>query len=502
MKIIPYCLLASIALLITCSQSSKNQAITQNNQPVKSINTEKLQKAIAQLANDSAMVAGTLAFSLQSAQSGKKILNFNSQKTVNVASCFKALTTAVALAKLGNRYTFKTTLEHSGRIENGNLKGDLYIRGGGDPTLGSMLMPGLDLGKTLDIWVQKIKNAGIRQIEGGVIADEELFNPNLIPYEWTWGDIGNYYGAPAGAINVLDNTYKLYFRPGKLGAGAVILKTEPNLPDLKFVNEVKTAEAGSGDQAVIVGTPYDPVRIVSGKIPMGGVFAIRGSLPDPAGFLAQQLTQRLKFAGIAIVKAPTTSRQLKLNQTWQTETRQLIYQHLSPSLKEIVDFTNFYSVNLYAEAILKILGWHENQRASTLSGTQAVQKYWANKGIDNQGFYMQDGSGMALANGITTQQLTEIFYSLSREPYFQSFYTSLPVAGLHGTMKSVGAGTKLQNNLRAKSGGMTRVLAYVGYFRTQSGELMCFAIAANQYLGKYAALKKKIDEILLTMVMI
>jgi D-alanyl-D-alanine carboxypeptidase/D-alanyl-D-alanine-endopeptidase (penicillin-binding protein 4) len=274
------------------------------------------------------------------------------------------------------------------------------------------------------------------------------------------------------------------------------------LPELNFINEVKTAKAGTGDQAVIVGTPYESMRIVSGKIPMGGIFAIKGSLPDPAGFVARQLTQKLKFAGIAVAQAANTSRLLKLNQAWRSEPRQLIYQHESPRLKDIIDFTNFYSVNLYAEAILKTVGLHENQRASTLSGTQAIQKYWRDKGLDTQGFYMQDGSGMALANGITARQLTQMLYELTKEKYFKSFYASLPVAGLHGTMKSVGMGTKMQNNLRAKSGGMTRVLAYTGYFRTESGELMSFTIAANQYTCKYAQIKKKLEDILLEMVLI
>jgi serine-type D-Ala-D-Ala carboxypeptidase/endopeptidase (penicillin-binding protein 4) len=502
MKLIQYCLFLGIAFLITCSQNAKNQAVTEKSKPNKALNIEKLQKALENLANDSVLSPGTLTFSLQSTQSGNHLLDFNSQKTVNVASCFKAITTAVALDKLGKDFTFKTQLEYSGKLQNGILKGNLYIKGGGDPTLGSALMPGLSWGKTLDTWIQKIKSLGVRQIEGAVIADEELFNPNLIPYEWIWGDIGNYYGAPAGAINVLDNTYKLYFRPTKLGEGAIILKTEPNLPELRFINEVKTAEAGSGDQAVIVGTPYDDMRIVSGKIPMGGTFAIKGSLPDPAGFVARQLTQKLKFASIAVAQPANTSRLLKLSNAWQVEARQMIYQHESPRLQDIVDFTNFYSVNLYAEAILKTIGLHENQRASTLSGTQIIQKYWRDRGIDTQGFYMQDGSGMALANGITARQLTEMLYKLSKEKIFPRFYASLPVAGLHGTMKSVGAGTKMQNNLRAKSGGMTRVLAYTGYFRTESGELMSFTLVANQYTCKYAQIKKKLEDILLEMVLI
>jgi D-alanyl-D-alanine carboxypeptidase/D-alanyl-D-alanine-endopeptidase (penicillin-binding protein 4) len=498
-KYTSFCLIFIFLNFLTCSQNTKEKPKQSVDSQSFNYNTAKLEKLLSQLSQDSILQTGSLGFSLISTRSGQEIMHTNGQKTFNVASCFKAITTATAWEVLGKDFRFQTDLKYDGVLQNGILKGNLYIQGYGDPTLGSQLMPNLGLESTLKLWLKKIQAVGIKQIEGMIIADESLFAGNTIPAEWNWGDVGNYYGAPAGAINVLDNTYKLFFRPGKVGTITQIIKTEPHLPDIQWINEVKTAEANSGDQASIQGAPYTNLRLAIGTIPAGGIFSIKGALPDPAFYLAKRLTQVLRFAGVSVSEEASTSRLLLLKGKSLPNSRKLIHRHLSPGLKEIIDFTNYYSVNLYAEALLKAIGLKIKQKASTIAGAKAIQEFWQKKGLDMRGFYLTDGSGMALANGICPRQLSRILGLLTKEKYFNFFYSSMPVAGISGTMKEVGAGSKAQNNLRAKTGGMTRVIAYTGYFKTKSGELMAFTLVANQYTCKYKEIKKRMEAILIQM---
>lgn len=498
-------LLPLVALfnLLTCSQNLKEEKEKKRSSPTASLAnpSSELAQAVEALAQDPVLKNGFLAFSLKQAERGQEVYAYQADKTLNVASCMKAITTATALAELGADFQFKTRLEYDGKLEKGTLQGNLYIRGGGDPSLGSDRILKQNLNQVLTRWVQKIKQAGIQKITGKLLADESAFFGDITPQGWVWGDMGNYFGAPASAINVLDNSYELYFQPGrKIGDPTRIIRTQPEIPEIQFVNEVKTAAVGSGDQASISGAPYDPVRYVSGTIPLGGVFKIKGSLPDPALWLAQHFRQLLINQGISVQGEASTVQKQALAGSSISNQRTPIYQHLSPPLSTLIRFTNLYSINLYAEAILKAIGQKGEREASTLAGAKAVQAYWQDQGLDVAGFYMQDGSGLSRANGITADQLSEIFYLCRQKPFFQEFYNSLPIAGISGTMYSVAAGTRAQNNLRAKTGYMTRVLAYVGYFKNTKGELMCFSLIANEYNCSYTEIKKKLGDLMVKMV--
>jgi len=484
-----------LILLLTC-QNSENQA-----EQLEPLDIPKMQSLIDSLNQDPELKHGKWALCIKSAETGQTLLEHQSQLTLNVASSLKTVTTMAALELLGSDFRFKTYLEYDGKIENGVLKGNLYIRGGGDPTLGSKLIANLKLDNTLAQWVGKVKGLGIRKIEGAIIADEEIFDENTIPYGWIWGDVGNYYGSPAGAINIFDNVYKLYFQPGdSVGATTKVLKTEPFIPHLKFVNDVKTANYGTGDQSIIYGAPYTNTRYTNGTIPMGGTFSVKGSIPDPGLLLASNFRETLKKSGIEISGPFKTTRLMRAENEKINKKRTLIHTHFSPSLTSISKWINLYSVNLYAEAIIKTLGLRETSMRNTMGGSKVIKEFWQKQGIDMTGFHMYDGSGLSLYNGITASQITDMLYLFRKKKSFQSFYASLPVAGVSGTMSGLCRGTPAQGNIHAKTGGMTRVISFVGYFTSRSGEVLTFALIANQYSCSYKEMQKKFEKIMIEMV--
>ncbi|QHT69116.1 D-alanyl-D-alanine carboxypeptidase/D-alanyl-D-alanine-endopeptidase [Rhodocytophaga rosea] len=491
----------AFVLICACAQTPEND--TPSKPPV-AVSLSDLQTAVQDLANDPAIKHGQVAFSLKSSKTGKVIYEFNGDKSVIIASNLKLVTTATALAVLGAGYTFKTELQYDGVLgTDGVLKGNIYILGGGDPVLGSDKVKGsLATGPLMEVWADKIKEAGITQVNGAVIGDGDMYNDNVTPGGWVWSDIGNYYGAPVYGLNINDNLYTLYFKPGaKIGDPARILRIVPPMQQLEIINEVTTGKAGSGDNAYIYGAPYTYLRQIQGTIPAGvNEFDIRGSLPDPVTFCAGLLQQKLTQKGIKVSQMAISTRLLRMRKTKINTDRKPIFAHLSPPLSAIVEETNLKSMNLYAEAMAKLLGVNIFKDGTTFSGTEAIVKFWKEKGIHTDGFFMRDGSGLSRTNVIRATTLTDILNWCAKDSIFAPLYNSLPVAGVSGTMKNIGKGTAAAGNIRAKTGTLERVMNYSGYYYNKSGELMSFAIITNDYVSESSAqIRKKIERIMVVM---
>jgi D-alanyl-D-alanine carboxypeptidase/D-alanyl-D-alanine-endopeptidase (penicillin-binding protein 4) len=488
-------------LIYACAQTSETEVLVA--EPKAAVTLKDLENAVTELSSDPLIKHGQVALSIKSTSTGQPILEFNTDKSMVIASNMKVVTTATGMAILGEDFTFKTELQHDGSLEtNGILRGNIYITGGGDPTLGSNRVEGsLALNELMDLWANKLWDYGIRQVSGAVIADGEIYNANAIPSGWTWADAGNYYGAPAFGLNFHDNLYYLHFKPGaKVGAATTILQTVPALKEIQFVNEVTTGPAGSGDNAYIYGAPYTSLRYVQGTIPAGvNQFIIKGALPDPAMVCAGLLQQKLLQKGIKTGSPATTVRLMRIQQKKINNSRKSIYTHPSPALSAIVKETNMESVNLYAEAIIKQLGLKKYGDGTTYSGTEAVMNFWQQNGIDINGFFMRDGSGLSRNNSIRASVLTDILNQCAKAPFFPSLYASLPIAGVSGTMKNTGRGTAAVRNIHAKTGSLERVMSFSGYFTTRSGNMLSFALIANDYAGDNTPMRKKMERLMALM---
>ena len=474
--------------------------------PAESPAVQRLQAKLRLLQNDSLAQNGLVACCVQSVKTGAMVAELNSRKSAAPASTQKLITTATALSVLGEDFTFETKLEYSGELIQGVLNGNLYIRGSGDPTLGSDRFEGYPASAELmPSWVAQVKAAGIRQINGAVVADARAFEENALPASWVWGDMGKYYGAAAYGININENLYRVFFQPGPaVGTPAKVQRTEPLVPGQELINLVTTGPAGSGDQCYIYGAPYQTQQYLQGTIPAGvSSFPVRGSLPDPPFLCAYWLYHQLQAGGVAVRDLPTTDRQLRQQGQELPAQRTLLLRHRSPPLKAIAEKTNFHSINLYAEALLKTLARHFTRhptQATTELGAAATQAYWQKKGLPTNGFWLKDGSGLSPKNALTAAQLTEILRLAAQEPVFPAFYASIPVVGVSGTVKGLCKGTRAVNNVRAKSGTTERVKSYAGYFTSRSGELMSFALLVNNYDSDGNRVARQMEAILAAMV--
>lgn len=459
-----------------------------------------IQSAINALDKDPAMQSANWGISVIDLQTGELIASHQSKRSLSTASTMKAITSGTALLMLGPDYQFETYLEYTGTLTSDSvLQGDLYIRGTGDPTLGSdRLDESYGIEKLLAKWGEAVKAAGIKRIEGLVIGDATAFSTQMTPGNWGWEDMGNYYGAGASGLCFHENYYTLFLKPGtRAGYSTKVIRTYPAMDDIRFVNELTTGAPGSGDQAYIYGSPYTYLRYLRGSIPAGlPSFAIKGSIPEPAYLCASMLVDHLATCSIKVTEGASTVRREKLAYPQSKQKRTLIHTHLSPKLSEIVVPLNMKSINLYAECLLNAIAQFKGKKGSTQEGVAVVEAFWKEKGIDTQGMYMRDGSGLSPNNAVSTFQMAQILNVIAKSDHYAAFEQSLPLAGRSGSLKGMLKGTAAEGRLRAKSGFISGTRAYAGYVNTQAGTHLAFSMMANNFSCGPGAMRRKFERIM------
>ena len=423
----------------------------------------------------------------------RDIIAHNIHQLLTPASTQKMLTTASAMMMLGHDHRFETTLEYDGYIgTDGTLHGNLYIRGDGDPSLGSAMMHDtLALIHVFEQWESAVKSAGIRTIEGHVIADERVFDEEMVPRRWIWEHLGNYFGAGASGLTVNENEYSVHFNAGNgVGAAASVTYTEPEVPGMVLFNQVKTGPAGSGDQVYILGAPYVSERWLTGTVPLGAKdFEVRGSMADPPVFISESFRRHLSTKGVEITGTVTSYRLAATQGIETSDSRAKISAWLSPPLYEIIFRTNLSSVNTYAENLLKTIGLQDNEQGSTRAGLKVLDDFWSQRGVNTDTWVLYDGSGLSPSNKLSTHNLMTVLQEASVHPSFSALIQSLPLAGYSGALENWLRGTSSEGLLRAKSGYLSGASGYAGYTTMQNGNLAAFVILANDYQGTPAAMR-------------
>ena len=330
------------------------------------------------------MRGASFSLIVKDVQDGKTVCSYDTDRLQSPASVLKTVATATALEILGEDYRYPTTLEYDGTLENGTLKGNLYIKGSGDPSLGSSYFAP-DQNKFLSAWIAALQKAGIRRITGSIISDESIFDTEGASVKWLREDMGNYYAPGSYGLSVFDNMYKLSLQTGAVGSRPVLKGTEPNIPFIRFKNYLKTASVSS-DSAYIIGAPLDDVRYLYGVLPANReTYVLKGDIPDPALYLAHYLTDRLRQKGIQVDGAPSCYRIEAEENRWNKKERKEIVTTYSPTLREIASVCNHVSHNLYADALLKTIGMQYKPRKNEVissfgRGVQVVKEYWEKNG--------------------------------------------------------------------------------------------------------------------------
>jgi D-alanyl-D-alanine carboxypeptidase/D-alanyl-D-alanine-endopeptidase (penicillin-binding protein 4) len=440
------------------------------------------------------MMHSSVSLCIIEADSGRVITQVNSEKSLPQASILKLVTTAVALEKLGKDYRFKTKVGYSGKIKRGSgtLDGNIIIAGGGDPALGSENFSEFYNGFT-DKWIQDIKALGIKKVTGRIIADDTYYDYEPAPGGWSWDDLGNYYGAGPYGLSVYDNSLQIHFRTAEKGSIPVITDILPTDPGIIFKSFLTAS--GTSDNGYIFSAPYSTEGWISGTIPINMEdFILKGSIPDPPLYLAKTINKKLIEAGIKTGASPATIRIMPEVKPYNFT---LITETTSPPLSAIIDVLNHQSVNLYAEHLLKELGKVFKNSGTTRAGTEIVKEFLDSAGVNTNGMFIEDGSGLSSRNAVNASAMVNLLLFMKKNSStFDEYLRSLPEAGKNGTLKNYFKDPAFESRLKAKSGSMTRVRSYAGYFTTISGKDMIFCIIVNNYSGSSRKVITGIEEII------
>jgi D-alanyl-D-alanine carboxypeptidase/D-alanyl-D-alanine-endopeptidase (penicillin-binding protein 4) len=471
-----------------------------NGNAQKSSSAFSMQEKIIQFTKEKGMKNASVGFLLIDVKTGKEIAAFNPDMSLSPASTMKLFSTATALELFGEDHRFETKIQYDGEIKNGILYGNIYIKGGGDPTLGSSRFEqNYKNPFFLSEWAEKIKALGINKIEGAIVGDAQYFSTNIIPNLRAWEDIANYYGAGACGLSIYDDFFEITFKSGaNAGDTTYITEIKPEIPFLKLTNYVKASDS-KADEAFVFGAPYVYEREIRGTIPKASSnFTIKAALPDPAHFAALELERYLKTIGVTISKSATTIRKMNLEKSLVYTKRKEIYTTFSPKLSEIVYTTNKISFNLYPEHLLTHIGIKLLNMNDSESGAGALKMFWQKKGMDTEGMFIRDGSGLTRYNFVTSRQLVFLLqYIKNTGKYYTAFNNSLPVAGKSGTLRNMCKKSVAEDNVRAKSGSISKVRAYSGYATAASGQEMAFAIMVNNYTCKDTEMRDLLEKILI-----
>ena len=455
-----------------------------------------LETAKNNFAQDPWLAHASLAISVTDLTNKQKIISHNDQIALPPASTVKLFATASAFEILGSDYCPITRLYGESPInKNGVIGGNLWIRGGGDISLGSRYYNEEgELDQFLHRWVDSLYTLGLRKIEGDIIGDGSEFGYQGAPDGWNWGDMGNYYGAGPSGLPIYDNILRFYIQvAGKVGTRSTLLKVFPEIEGLRFNNYIEASSA-KGDNSYVYGAPYSLDRFGTGYLPRNSSsFMVKGSLPDPELQFASELLRILKLKGIEVLGQAKPYRNMNQKPaSMRYKYLNLIYSNSGRTVKSLCFWTNMKSVNVYAEQLIGLIGHESGFTGDTKSATEFLERYWS-KRIQSDGLNLKDGSGLSRSNGITAANFCSLLEYMFSSKSAAEFRESLPVAGESGTLSSICYGQTAHGRIWAKSGTMNKIKAYCGYVKTITNKDLAFSIIVNNYSCSTEDIVKKIE---------
>ncbi len=433
------------------------------------------QEVIDMIRSDTSLTGSSWSVCFADAATGELIFGYDAERNLASASVMKLYPTSAALSLLGPGYRFTTNLLMNGtyNARRGVLDGDLVVVGGGDPSLGSEYFAD-HYGDVTARWAAELKAAGVKRVKGRVAAAESIYDLNPLPDGWEWGDMGQYYGAGVYDININDNMYKIYITGLDEGEPAVIDSVQEYGRDIALTNYL--ISSGRSDRGYVYNAPYTHRAWISGTVPVNRSFALKASIPDPPMAFLKKLDAALRSEGIIIDGRPAAERV-----TLPAEGTLIAASATSPPLTEIVKVTNHESVNMYAEALSRHLGYQLHNVGSFSAGAAVIREFLDSIGCNPRKSLMLDGSGLSSNNNINALMTVRLLVHMYNSPVAGEFIASLPEGNLSGTMKNYFRDEMFKGRVVAKTGTISSAKSFAGYFTTNSGRRVAFTTFANGF---------------------
>ena len=411
---------------------------------------------------------------VQEIGAAEPLVSINPLEPRNPASTIKVLTTLAALEELGPTYVWPTEVYVNGPIEGGTLNGDLIIKGYGDPYF-----------ITEEFWkmLQALRRNGINHIKGDLVIDNSHFQ---IPPE----DPGAFDNRPFHAYNVTPDAFLVNFKAATFhfypsSDGAIVIKSEPELPNLQIDNRLTGTDGRCGGYqrgiAMVVADPANADRVTfDGQFAKAcGGYTMTRSLLTPQTFAYGVFTSLWRQLGGTIEGSVRSGQVAPGNRqvlTWQ-----------SRPLGEIIRLVNKNSNNVMSRLLLLTLGAEiEGTPGTVTGGITAINRFLVERNLDPSSLHLENGAGLSREERISAQLLSDLLLHAYTTPYMPEFVSSLAIIGMDGTARNRLRMRREAGHAHVKTGTIDNVSAIAGYVDAESGRkfvVVGLLNHANVHLG-------------------
>nr|WP_237389781.1 D-alanyl-D-alanine carboxypeptidase/D-alanyl-D-alanine-endopeptidase [Bacillus sp. USDA818B3_A] len=450
--------------------------------------TEQINKIIMK---EPALQGAMAGISVRSAANGAILYDYQGEVRLRPASNMKLLTAAAALEVLGEDYTFFTEVYTNAKEVKKTIRGDLFLKGNGDPTL---------LKTDFEEMAKGIKRVGIKKIDGNIVADDSRYDNVRYSLDQPWSDEATYYGAQISALTVSptkdfdSGSIRIKVRPGSKSGEKVKVTVTPKTNYVKIINRAVTVGENGKQDIEIEREHAKNTIVISGKLRVNakemkewiGVW-------EPTRYAATLFKQALAKHDITVKGKIITGK--------VPDHAKLVTKHQSMPLSELLVPFMKLSNNVHAEMLVKEMGRVEKGEGSWDKGLSVMKTELSNLGVNPKTMVIRDSSGISHVNSIPAQQLSLLLFAVQKHSWFPAYLNSLPVAGKPEKMIGGSLRNRLKNpstagKVKAKTGTLSTVSSLSGYVTTKSGQTLIFSILLNNMLDEKEG--KKIEEQLVT----
>jgi D-alanyl-D-alanine carboxypeptidase/D-alanyl-D-alanine-endopeptidase (penicillin-binding protein 4) len=411
---------------------------------------------------------GEVGLRVAEVDTGKVLFDAGGEKPLIPASNVKLVLAAAALSTLGPTYSYATEILSDGPLSAaGILRGNLYLKGYGDPVLVS---------EQLWLLARGLKHLGISEIRKDLIADDSTMAQDPLLYEMNPEETSRAYTAKPGGLSLNFNTVQVMVEPAKRRGDSPRVQLDPDSNHLTIDNKATTEPSGTGSplRIRILASDHREVLQVRGSVSLGaGRVSLYRSVDEPALYTARVFAKFLAEAGISLrggVRRGTAPPEARL-----------LYTHRSKPLSLIIQDMNKWSNNFIAEQLLRTLGKELHGSPGTREkGLRVLQDYLAAIGISADSYQLQDGSGLSRENRLSAAELVFVLRAMAHDsPWQAEFMASLGLLGMDGVVERRFSASPARGLLRVKTGTLQGVAALSGYAGPTEGRVLAFSLLWN-----------------------
>lgn len=440
------------------------------------------------------------------ARTGRVVYEQNADRLFMPASVTKLYSCAAALAAYGPDHRFETPVYARGELKDGRLRGDLILVAQGDLTLGGRtdekgrlafkdhdhIYANFSGGAEADITAtdplaglkalaRRVREAGVRRVEGDVLIDDRLFarargsgsGPDLVT-----------------PIVVNDNLVDVLVSPGaKVGEPATV-RMHPETALIRMDAQVTTAPEGASLRLTLHRDGPDRFS-VRGQIALRSRRIVRiYPVDDPSAFARALFIEALRREGVDIEASPLAPPQADLPEKSSYARLTRVAHYESPPFGELIKVTLKVSHNLYASTLPLLLAVREGQRTLP-EGLKLQRRFLSDLGVPVPTISFGGGAGGAIADSVTPRATVQLLQAMQKRPEWEVYKASLPILGVDGTLEgAVPATSPARGKVFAKTGTLTyddvmngrsllRSKALGGVMTSASGRELAFTIFVN-----------------------